>query len=136
MRLTAAYLMLAAELKLQGIDVNWVDKLTDYFMRRNIFYRSDDKSKPMVDVMLETFYPADPIKIGVQYTTYCLKVLGCAVDSEAMTEGYRVLDKYRDHDGRYVLSSCKSVPAFKPGKKGEINKWITFYAYMAKEGHC
>lgn len=89
----------------------------------------------MVDVMLETFFPADPIKIGAQYTTYALKVLGCASDSEAMTEGYRVLDIHRMQDGKYILSKCKSVPAFKSGKKGEPNKWITFYAYMAKEGH-
>lgn len=85
--------------------------------------------------MLETFFPGDPIKTGVQYTTYSLKVLGCAQDSDAMIEGYRVLDNYRMQDGRYILSSCKSVPAFKVGKKGEPNKWITFYAYMAKEGH-
>lgn len=134
-RLTAAYLMLAAELKLHDINFPKVGELINYFMRRNIFYRSDNKDVPMVDVMLETFFPADPIKIGVQYTIYSLRTLGCAENSEAMLEGYRVLDEHCMQDGRYVLSNCKSVPAFKCGKKGEPNKWITFYAYMAKEGH-
>ena len=38
---------------------------------------------------------------------------------------------YRQMDGTYMLSNCKSVPAFNAGKKNEPNKWITFYAYMA-----
>ena len=133
-RLTAGYLLLAAELEIQGKKIPNKEQLVEYFMRRNIFYRSDCKEQPMVDVMLETFFPADPIKIGVQYTTYALKRLGCASNCEAMIEGYRVLDQYRQLDGKYVLHNCKSVPAFHTGKKQEPNKWITFYAYMAKDG--
>lgn len=133
-RFTVCYLLLAAELKLKGIEVQGVDKLTHYFMRRNIFYRSDNNKKPMVDVMMETFFPGDPIKMGVQYIVYALKILGCPSDSEAMIEGYRVMDNHCYSDGRYILSGIKSVPAFKAGKKNEPNKWITFYAYMAKEG--
>lgn len=101
-RLTAGYLMLAAEMELHGMKIPNKEQLVHYFTRRNIFYRSDRKEEPMVDVMLETFFPADPIKIGVQYTTYALKVLGCTSDSEAMIEGYRVLDQYRQQDGKYA----------------------------------
>lgn len=133
-RLTAGYLMLAAEMELHGMEIPNKDRLINYFMKRNIFYRSDHKEQPMVDVMLETFFPADPIKIGVQYTTYALKLLGCASDCEAMREGYRVLNQFRQADGRYVLHNCKSMPAFNAGKKNEPNKWITFYAYMARGG--
>lgn len=133
-RLTACYLMLAAEMILHNIEVPGQEQLVSYFTKRNIFYRSDQKDQPMVDVMLETFFPADPIKIGVQYIVYSLRILGCMPESEAMIEGYRILDQYRLEDGRYLLSNCKSVPAFKAGKKDEPNKWITFYAYMAKEG--
>lgn len=132
-RFTACYLLLAAELKLKGIEAPGVHKLTDYFMRRNIFYRSDN-NQPMVDVMMKTFFPGDPVKMGVQYIVYALKVLGCPSDSEPMIEGYRVLDNYCDSDGKYILSGIKSAPAFRAGKKNEPNKWITFYAYMAKEG--
>ena len=131
-RLTVCYLMLAAELMLCNIEVPCKDKLLYYFTRRNIFYRTDDRKQPMVDIMTETFYPADPIKIGVQYIVYSLKVLGCQPNSEAMKEGYRVLDQYKLPDGRYIISDFKSVPAFKPGTKKEVNKWITLYANMAK----
>lgn len=30
------------------------------------------------------------------------------------------------------LKEGLSVPAFKPGRKNEANKWITLYSYMAK----
>lgn len=132
-RLTAEYLLLAAELKLHGIELNFYEPLVHYFTKRNIFYRSDDRSMPMVPVMTETFYPPDPIKIGVHMILYALRVLGCPPDSEAMQCGMEVLDRYRLEDGTYKISGYKSVPAFRPGPKDMANKWITLYAYMAKE---
>lgn len=131
-RYTAEYLLLIAELKLKGIDVACEENIKQYFMKRNIFYRTDDMKTPMVTVMLETFFPADPIKFGVQYILYSLNVLGCDKQSEAMKAGYQVLDRYLEEDGTYRLSASKSVPAFKCGNVGEANKWITYYAYMAK----
>lgn len=131
-RLTVEYLLLAAELKLQGIEMDFYGPITEYFLKRNIFYRTDDMKTPMVEVMTQTFYPPDPIKTGVHNIVYALRVLGVPVDCEAMRCGMEVLDKYRLEDGSYKISGFKSVPAFKPGVKGRKNKWITLYAYMAK----
>ena len=132
-RLTVEYLLLAAELHLQGYRTACEEALAHYFTKRNIFYRTDDMQTPMVDVMLGTFYPPDPIKIGAHQIVYALKVLGCEPESEAMQAGYRVLDQHRLENGRYVLTASKSVPAFKVGNVGEENKWVTLYAYMARE---
>ena len=131
-RLTVEYLLLVAELHLLGYGTACESQLVHYFTKRNIFYRTDDMKTPMVDVMLGTFYPPDPIKIGAHNIVYALKVLGCAADSEAMQAGYKVLDQHRLENGRYVLTASKSVPAFKVGNVGEENKWITLYAYMAQ----
>ncbi len=131
-RLTVEYLLLAAELHLLGYRVACEDALVHYFTKRNIFYRTDDMKTPMVDVMLGTFYPPDPIKIGAHQIVYALRVLGCAPESEAMQAGYRALDRHRLANGRYVLTASKSVPAFKVGNVGEENKWVTLYAYMAQ----
>ena len=131
-RLTVEYLLLVAELHLLGYDTACESQLVHYFTKRNIFYRTDDMKTPMVDVMLGTFYPPDPIKIGAHQIVYALKVLGCAADSEAMQAGYQVLNQHRLENGRYVLTASKSVPAFKVGNVGEENKWITLYAYMAQ----
>ena len=131
-RLTAEYLLLAAEMRLRGYEMGCEEGLRHYFTKRNIFYRTDDMKTPMVDVMLGTFYPPDPIKIGAHQIVYALRVLGCAPESEAMRAGYEVLDRYRLENGRYVLTASKSVPAFRAGNAGEENKWVTLYAYMAK----
>ena len=132
-RLTVEYLLLVAELHLQGYKVACEEALEHYFTKRNIFYRTDDKQTPMVDVMLGTFYPPDPIKIGSHQIVYALHVLGCDPESEAMQAGFRVLNQHRLGNGRYVLTASKSVPAFKVGNVGEENKWVTLYAYMAQE---
>ena len=132
-RLTVEYLLLVAELHLLGYRTACEDALVQYFTKRNIFYRTDDMQTPMVDVMLSTFYPADPIKIGAHQIVYALRALECDTESEAMQAGYKVLDQHRLDNGRYVLTASKSVPAFKVGNVGEENKWVTLYAYMAKE---
>lgn len=132
-RLTVEYLLLVAELHLLGYRPACENALAHYFTKRNIFYRTDDMQTPMVDVMLGTFYPPDPIKIGAHQIVYALRVLGCAPESEAMQAGYKVLDRHRLENGRYVLTASKSVPAFKVGNVGEENKWVTLYAYMAHE---
>ena len=131
-RLTVEYLLLIAELHLLGYRMDCENKLVHYFTKRNIFYRTDDMKTPMVDVMLGTFYPSDPIKVGAQNILYALRVLGCLPDSEAMQAGYKVLNQYRTENGRYILTASKSVPAFKAGNVGEENKWVTLYAYMAQ----
>ena len=132
-RLTVEYLLLAAELHLRGYRTDCESKLVEYFTKRNIFYRTDDLKTPMVDVMLGTFYPSDPIKVGAQNILYALRVLGCRPDSEAMQAGYKVLNQHRTENGRYILTASKSVPAFKAGNVGEENKWVTLYACMAQE---
>lgn len=132
-RLTVEYLLLAAELSQKGYKPDCADALVHYFTKRNIFYRTDDMKTPMVDVMLGTFYPPDPIKIGAHMILYALKVLGCEPSSEAMQAGYKVIDEHRRENGRYVLMASKSVPAFKAGNVGEENKWVTLYAYLAQE---
>ena len=132
-RLTVEYLLLVAELSLKGYRPECADALVHYFAKRNIFYRTDDMQTPMVDVMLGTFFPPDPIKIGAHQIAYALRVLGCEPDSEAMQAGYKVLNQHRQQNGRYVLTASKSVPAFKVGNVGEENKWVTLYAYMARE---
>lgn len=132
-RLTVEYLLLVAELHLLGYGTECENALVRYFTKRNIFYRTDDMKTPMVDVMLGTFYPPDPIKIGAHMIVYALRVLGCSPESEAMQAGYRVLNRHRLENGKYILTASKSVPAFRAGNVGEENKWVTLYAYMAQQ---
>lgn len=129
-KITLGYLLLLAELKLQGISISCESQLVNYFVKRNIFYRMDDKKTIMVPVMSQTFYPIDAIQIGVQNLVYALTVLGQA-DSDAVAEGWHYMNKQKDDDGRFRLAKSKTVPAFKPGRKNKANKWITLYALLA-----
>ena len=133
MKYTVEFLLLVAELHLQGRIMPCEEALVHYFTKRNIFYRTDDMKTPVFDVMLGTFYPSDPIKIGAQNIVYALRALGCDPKSQAMQEGYKVLSRHKLENGRYLLTDSKSVQAFKAGNVGEENKWITLYAYLAQE---
>ena len=59
--------------------------------------------------------------------------LGTAIAHRLHRAGYKVLDQHRTENGRYILTGCKSVPAFKAGNVGEENKWVTLYACMAQQ---
>lgn len=53
-----------------------------------------------------------------------IQVINCAIE---------YMEQHLLEDGAYKISGYKSVPAFRPGPKDMANKWITLYAYMAKE---
>lgn len=131
-KITLGYLLLLAELKLQGVSMPCESQLVNYFVKRNIFYRMDDRETIMVPVMTQTFYPIDAIQVGVQNLIYALTVLEQA-DSDAVAEGWYYMNKQKDDDGRYRLVKSKTVPAFKPGRKNKANKWITLYAILANK---
>jgi hypothetical protein len=131
-KITLGYLLLLAELKLQSVDIACEQELVNYFTKRNLFYRTDNRTAVMVPVMTETFYPPDAIQVGVQNLIYALSILGQG-DSEAAKQGWKYLNLKRDSEGIYKLSKTKTIPAFKPGKKNKPNKWITLYALLTEE---
>ncbi len=85
--------------------------------------------------MRRTLFVKESCEIGILPGGYRERgdfVLGCPGESEAMQTGYQVLNRHRLDNGRYLLTASKNVPAFKAGKVGEENKWVTLYAYMAQ----
>lgn len=129
-RITASYLLLAAELKRMNIILPQNSALVDYFINRNVVYRHDDNTKYVVDVMAGTFYPLDPVKIGLQNLLYGLAVLG-AGNTPGYIKAKDILESKKDDEGRYILDKTLSKPYFKIGKPGRPNKWITLYALLA-----
>lgn len=129
-RITANYLMLLAELKLQGITMECEENLIYYFSKRNVLFRTDDLKKVMVPVMRETFYPIDAIQIGVQNLIYALSILGQG-RKIFMDEAWEILMDQQGQDGTFVITKSKTLPAFKPGRMNKSSKWITLYVLMA-----
>lgn len=129
-RITASYLLLAAELKKIDVILPQNSQLVDYFIDRNVVYRHDDNTRFVVNEMAGTFYPLDPIKIGLQSSLYALAILG-AGDRAGYIKARKILESKRDDEGRYLLDKSLSKPYFKIGKIGRPNKWITLYALLA-----
>lgn len=129
-RITASYILLAAELKKINVVLPQNTALVDYFINRNVIYRHDDNTKFVVDEMGGTFYPLDPVKIGLQNLLYGLAVLGAA-NKPGYIKAKDILESKKDDEGRYILDKALSKPYFKIGKPGKPNKWITLYALLA-----
>ncbi len=129
-RITASYLLLAAELKKIDVILSQNSQLVDYFIDRNVVYRHDDNTRFVVNEMAGTFYPLDPIKIGLQSSLYALAILG-AGNRAGYIKARKILESKRDDEGRYLLDKSLSKPYFKIGKIGRPNKWVTLYALLA-----
>lgn len=131
-RLTASYLLLAAELKKAGIAIPQKESLIDYYLHREVLFRQDDPEKFVVGEMAGSFYPLDPIKIGLQMILYSLGILGVGNNPEC-EKAWMVLESKKDAEGRYMLDKGLSKPYYKIGKAGKPNKWITLYAMLASK---
>ncbi len=131
-RLTASYLLLAAELYKNGEDLPRKDSLTGYYLNRQVLYRHDNPERFVVPEMAGTFYPLDPIKLGLQMILYALAVLGEGNRPEC-DKALSVLESKKDSEGKYLLDKALSKPNHKIGKPGNSNKWITLYALLIKK---
>ena len=52
-----------------------------------------------------------------------------------LRRSWQVLEEKKDAEGRYILDYAPGQALLKPGKPGEPNKWITFYALLAHKYH-
>lgn len=132
-RITANYLLLIAEMKLKGMEIPCEKELVQYFLKRGVIFRTDNPQAVVVEEMANTFYPMDAVKVGLQNTLYALTVLGAGKSSQC-DKAWERLEEKKAEEGKYILGKCKTIPSFKAGKPGKVNKWVTLYALMAKKG--
>jgi hypothetical protein len=129
-RQTTTYLLLAPELKKVGVDVPQAEPLTDFYLKYNVIYRPDDNDAFIINDMAQTFYPFDPVKIGLHMILYGLSVLGAGSSPEC-ERALALLESKKDESGKFILEKSLTKPYFKVGKVGKPNKWITLYALLA-----
>ncbi len=108
--------------------------LVDYFLRRDCLFRMDDRTKPVNDDVVFTYFP-DTWRASVLEIVYALSTMGYG-SGEQLLRAWAVLEGKKGAQGRYILdggtpSQVRSL--FNPGKRGEPNKWITFYALLSLE---
>lgn len=136
-RITANSLLLASELKKCGVIYKQTEGLINYYSKRNLFYKTEDMSSLVITDngrigarMVDTFYPIDPVKTGLQCYLYALSVLGAGSQRE-FNEAWELLQNKTNNEGKYILDGTLTKQYFPAGKKGRPNKWVTLYSLLA-----
>lgn len=131
-RQTTTYLLLAAELKKKGVSLSQFVPLTNFYMDYSVIFRPDSINNFIIQEMAGTFYPLDPVKMGLQMIMYGLSIMGKAGHTSC-EKAWELLESKKDSEGRYILEKALSKPYFKIGKVGKPNKWVTLYVLLAKK---
>ena len=98
-----------------------------YFLKRNVYFKT---ANPTIKIRggMVTIFPF-VIFCSLLESLYALSKMGYGHDP-ALEDAWNELEKRNNGEGKYKLDwSSKSL--FVPGIRGEINEWVTFYAYLA-----
>lgn len=132
MRAAMHGLLLAGELKKRGLYFSGSEHLIHYFLKRHLFYRTDNPTQVVVKRMNEVFFPIEYFRVGLPLLLDALAALGAGKAKE-LQEAWSLLEKKKDHHGRILLEG--TLPANKsylPKERvGRPSKWGTLYACLA-----
>jgi hypothetical protein len=106
-------------------------QLVSYFLQRGGIFKSDHQGIPVNrDVQILSF----PItwRANTFEVLYALSKMGYGKD-ETLKAAWTLMEKHADNSGRYRLDWTPSQCPWVVGKRGEENKWITFYAEAARK---
>ncbi len=132
-------LFFLAACKKQGGNITDHQPIIDYFLNRRIFYRHDAPDTLVLNARpgwrpIDTFYPNEVMRIGVQNIVESFSALGYGNDPR-LEEAWKYLFSFRDADGKYHLGGTltKSYLPKTKEKEGKPSKWVTFYALLAEK---
>jgi hypothetical protein len=102
-------------------------RTVQYFLNRNVYYKTTNPSEKIRGGMA-TIFPF-VIFCSLLEPLYALSKMGYG-NHPALNDAWEELEKRKNGEGKYRLDWCTNS-LFMPGKKGEINEWVTLYAYLA-----
>ena len=108
------------------------EPLVNFYIGRNVIFRSDTPEKVIIKDMAGTFYPIDHVHMGLQMIMYGLSVLGGA-DHPNCEKAWALLEGKKDNEGKYILTESFREPYFNAGMAGKPNKWVTLYVLLSKK---
>ena len=129
-------LLLAGELKKQGIDIDGAERLMNYFLKRRLFYRMDQPTQLVLSRpgrrMTDVFFPNEYFHVGLPVLLDALAVLGAGKALE-LQEAWNLLDEKKDNQGKIILEGTLPLnKSYLPRERvGKPSKWGTLYAYLA-----
>ena len=102
--------------------------LVDYFLRREVIYKSTSPGELIRGEVVSTRYPF-VISVSLLEPLYALSRMGYGAHP-ALAPAWQYLAAKRDPEGRYLLDRSP-LSIFYVGPYGQPNKWVTLYAYLA-----
>jgi hypothetical protein len=106
-------------------------QLTDYFLRRGGIYQSTHPGV-LVNQDMQRFSFPITWRANLWEILYALSKMGHGND-ERLQAAWKELEDRADEAGRYPLDWTPTECPWKVGKRGELNKWITYYALLAQK---
>lgn len=106
-------------------------ELVNYFLNRQGIYKNKNPEEYVnKDMTNQTF----PIiwRTNVWEILYALGKMGYGNDPR-LQRAWEVLDRTKDSSGKVYLDWTPSQCTWKVGKKGEANKWLTFYTLLEEK---
>lgn len=130
-------LMLAASCRSRGIDAPFAEPLADYFLRRNLFYRTDSPETPVLDARpgwrsIDAFHPFEVMRVGLHNILEAMSALGYG-NHPSLASAWELLERQKDSDGRVVLAGTLTKSYLPKERAGQPSKWATFYALLAEK---
>ncbi len=104
-------------------------ELVDYFLKRRVCFRMDQPDDAVNWEVTSTLFPTT-WRASLVELLYALSVMGYG-RHPAVDAAWAQLETKHDGQGRYRLDWTPTNSYFKPGRRGEPNKWVTLYAYLA-----
>lgn len=105
--------------------------LVDYFLRRGGIFQSANPSTPVNQDMQNLSFPIT-WRANSWEVLYALSKMGHGRD-ESLQAAWAALESKSDRDQRFYLDWTPTQCPWKVGRRGEVNKWITFYVEAARK---
>lgn len=130
-------LMLAANCKMHEIDAPFTMPLADYFVRRNLFYRTDSPETLVLDARpgwrsIDAFHPFEAMRVGIHNILEAMCTLGFG-QHPALNPAWELLNRQKDAEGRILLAGTLTKSYLPKERIGQPSKWATFYTLLAEK---
>ena len=103
--------------------------LVEYFLKRGGIFKSTDLNILVNKDMERNSFPII-WRANVYEILYALSRMGYGNDKR-LVNAWKYMDSRRDEYGRYTMDWTPTQSPWKVGKRGESNKWVTFYSLLA-----
>lgn len=120
----------------KGMTLQGKDKLVSYFMRRNVFYKSNTNELVLDNKVgwrsIDNFFPVEPMRVGIPIIISSLSILGTG-SYKGMENAWQLWEDKKDEQGRMILEGTLSKQPCSFGAVGKANKWVAFYYELAQK---